>query len=93
MWTGWVFPGHLQPAHEDGALCVLCGYSEDVNYVTGLAPCMSSQAQPQKKDEYRQEVLVSSELRENILVSPRNITSVSSEAFPLQALQRCQCSE
>lgn len=49
MWTGWVFPGHLQPAHEDGALCVLCGYSEDVNYVTGLAPCMSSQAQPQKK--------------------------------------------
>lgn len=49
MRTGWVFPGHLQPAHGDGALCVLCGYSEDVNYVTGLAPCMSSQAQPQKK--------------------------------------------
>lgn len=48
MYTGWVFPGHLQPAHENGTLCVFSGYSEDVNYVTVLAPCMSSQAQAQK---------------------------------------------
>lgn len=60
---------------------MLCGYSEDVNYVTVLAPCMSSQAQPQKGDESSWEVLVSSELRGNIFVSTRNITSLSHDVF------------